>query len=67
MKDEMPKDTFIKDSNVEILIANDGQQGVSANKKNTDYASIIILALVILAIGGWGILTKLGFIKPLSF
>ena len=65
LEDRNAKDTYIKDSNVEILIANGEQQQVSGRKKNTDYTSMIIIALVIVAIGAWGLLTRLGILKPL--
>ena len=65
MEDRNAKDTYIKDSNVEILMANGEPQPVRDTKRNTDYGSMIIIALIILAIGTWGLLTRLGILRPL--
>ena len=59
MEDRDTKDTYIKDSNVEILIATGNPTGLSGKKK-TDYWPMAIIALVMIGGAAYGALKKLG-------
>ena len=52
-------------SNLETSTANKEQQRGAENEKNIDYGAIIIIAIIILCIGAWGILTKIDVLEPL--
>jgi hypothetical protein len=56
MNVDKPREVFIDPVKVNVTI-----------KHRTDYGSMIVVALIILALGAWGILSKLGVVQPISF
>jgi hypothetical protein len=50
VEDEKTEDTYIKDSNVEILISNGATEKANRAPKKTDYWSIIIIAVIMLGL-----------------
>jgi len=49
MEDPEAKDTYIKDSNVEILIANSSSGLTSGGRPKTDYTSMIVIAVIMVS------------------
>jgi hypothetical protein len=56
MDEEKAREVFIDPVSVNVTI-----------KRRTDYVSMTVIAVMILVVAAWGMLTELGIIKPLSF
>ena len=62
MTDEKAKDTYIKDSNVEILINSSEAMPTGSVPKKTDYFSIVVLAVSVLGAAVYFFLKKNGIL-----
>ena len=62
MSDEKTKDTYIKDSKVEIVI-NSGASVPNSNMgKKTDYAPMIIASVIVLGVAAYFFLKRIGIL-----